>query len=316
MRAVLTVFVLVSVGLLVGDLGLVAGPPDWAAAAELASPPLCGGELVLKPDGTPWVCSFDDEFDATTGDPTQLDRSKWVVQTTAASNFWTGPYPNFACYVDDPNNVSVSDGYLNLTARQESAPFDCHGLGGTTLPTSYTAGEVTTNGTFSQTYGRFEVRAKLPSATVKGLQETLWLWPVDDTKYGAWPDSGEIDFAEFYSQYPTLDVPYIHYQYDASTTDPATDTNVVTNTTDCTINPGSFNDYVAVWEPGTITLSVNGHTCVTDHYVATGLTPPAPFDQPFFLTLTQALGVNTNAFDPATTPLPATTQVDYVRVWK
>jgi hypothetical protein len=43
---------------------------------------------------------------------------------------------------------------------------------------------------------------------------------------------------------------------------------------------------------------------------------PAPFDQPFFILLTQALGVGTNQFDPATTPLPATTSVDYVRVWK
>ena len=41
-----------------------------------------------------------------------------------------------------------------------------------------------------------------------------------------------------------------------------------------------------------------------------------PFDQPFFVALTQALGVDTNVFNPATTPLPATTQVDYVRVWK
>ena len=32
--------------------------------------------------------------------------------------------------------------------------------------------------------------------------------------------------------------------------------------------------------------------------------------------LTQALGIGSNAFDPATTPLPATTQIDYVHVWK
>lgn len=43
---------------------------------------------------------------------------------------------------------------------------------------------------------------------------------------------------------------------------------------------------------------------------------PATFDQPFFMILTQALGIGTNAFDPATTPLPATTQVDWARVWK
>ena len=41
---------------------------------------------------------------------------------------------------------------------------------------------------------------------------------------------------------------------------------------------------------------------------------PAPFDQPFIVALTQALGVGANAVTAAT-PLPATTQIDYVRVW-
>jgi hypothetical protein len=45
-------------------------------------------------------------------------------------------------------------------------------------------------------------------------------------------------------------------------------------------------------------------------------TKPQPFDQPFIIALTQLLGVSNNAFDPAKTPLPASTQVDYVRVWK
>ena len=47
------------------------------------------------------------------------------------------------------------------------------------------------------------------------------------------------------------------------------------------------------------------------------LTKPAPFDQPFIISLTQSLGVATtaNQFDAAT-PLPATMQIDRVRVWK
>jgi hypothetical protein len=43
---------------------------------------------------------------------------------------------------------------------------------------------------------------------------------------------------------------------------------------------------------------------------------PQPFDSPFIVALTEYLGVGTNAFQPGTTPLPASTQVDYVRVWK
>jgi hypothetical protein len=54
---------------------------------------------------------------------------------------------------------------------------------------------------------------------------------------------------------------------------------------------------------------------VTDNWKPL-LAKPAPFDQPFFLALTQALGIGGNAFNPATTPLPATTQIDYVRIWQ
>jgi beta-glucanase (GH16 family) len=279
----------------------------WPASADT---PTCGGQqLPPKADGAQWTCTFDDEFDATTGDASALNTSWWTPQVTATSGYTTG-WPYVACYVDSPNNISVSDGALHLTARQESAPFSCAGAG-----TQYTSGMVSTTGHFSQTYGRFEVRAKLPPATVPGLQETLWLWPVDDKRYGSWPGSGEIDFSEFYSQYSNLDIPYIHYDYDKTTTDHATNTNVVT-AYNCTIDISQYNDYAVTWSPGTISITVNGATCLIDNYVPSNVSSPAPFDQPFFISLTQALGVGTNAFNPSSTPLPATTSVDYVRVWK
>ncbi len=118
----------------------------------------------------------------------------------------TGPVGYLACYVNSPNSISVSGGALDLTARREAAPFKCAGL-----TTQYTSGMVSTYTSFNQTYGRFEVRARLPQTTVAGLQETLWLWPINDTLYGAWPGSGEVDFSEFHSQYSALDIPYIHY---------------------------------------------------------------------------------------------------------
>ena len=139
---------------------------------------------------------------------------------TATSGYTTGPFGSYACYVSSTNNISVSGGALQLTVRKESSPFTC-GL----FTTQYTAGMVSTYTHFSQTYGRFEVRALLPQTTASGLQETLWLWPLDDTRYGAtWPDSGEVDFSEFYSEYSSLDIPYIHYNYSPATVNPATTT--------------------------------------------------------------------------------------------
>jgi beta-glucanase (GH16 family) len=268
----------------------------------------------MKGDGTQWVCSFDDEFGGSS-----VDANNWTIQTTAATGFHSGA----ECFVNRPNNLSVSNGTLKLTARQEAAPFLCASpLGSYT--TQYTSGTVNGFNKFAQAYGLFEVRAKLPAATVKGLQETLWLWPVDSVKYGAWPGSGEIDFAEFYSQYAGWNIPYLHYNLDQTALNWTTNANVYTAWPapyaqpgmNCTYDSANFNTYAVLWEPGRITLRVNGQNCIVDNYSANGLASPAPFDQPFFLALTQELGIGDNAFTAGVTPLPATTEVDYVRIWK
>jgi beta-glucanase (GH16 family) len=201
------------------------------------------------------------------------------------------------CYVDNPSTISESGGYLNLSAVKVPT-FTCVG----NYTSQYETGMVTTRSLFTQTYGAFEVNAKLPVSTAPGLQETFWLYPQNLT-YGKWPASGEIDFAEFYSQYPNLDVPYIHYNYSSS------DPNVTAY--NCTINPSQFNTYGVDWTPTSITVLDNGNVCLTDSW----LNGPAPFNQPFFIALTQALGLSGSNAVNANTPLPATTQIDWVRAW-
>jgi hypothetical protein len=51
-------------------------------------------------------------------------------------------------------------------------------------------------------------------------------------------------------------------------------------------------------------------------YVTNPDLAPEPFDQPFFLAFTSALGIGNNRFVPGTTPLPATMHIDWVRVWQ
>ena len=70
---------------------------------------------------------------------------------------------------------------------------------------------------------------------------------------------------------------------------------------------------MATWTPTSILIQVDGTTCLVDNYSAAGADP---FAQPYFVALTQALGIGSNAFNPWGTPLPATTTIDYVRVWK
>jgi beta-glucanase (GH16 family) len=275
--------------------------PNPAPAVQTAAPAGCSGDTPRTPDGTLWTtCSFFDDF----LNETSLDPTKWIVQQTATSGYHSGQ----ECFEDSPNNVSVSGGTLNLTVRQESSSFLCPGL---PVPyfTSYTSGMVSTYQRFSQTYGLFEVRAKLPVSAVQGLQETFWLWPVDSQLYGSvFPDSGEIDFAEFYSQYPNTDIPYIHYN------DSPFDSNVTSDS--CDPSPGQFHTYGVEWTTTTLTVLMDGQTCLVDQWHPLfPETKPEPFDQPFMISLTQALGILTNQFEPGQTPLPATTQVSWVRVW-
>ncbi len=203
---------------------------------------------------------------------------------------------------------SPPGGTLKLTARKEAAPFNCTSA----FTTQYTSGSVSTaQGRFSQAYGRFEIRAKVPPAQVKGLQSSLWLWPDDAYHYGAPPASGEIDIAEMFSQYPDRAIPYVHYN-PLLLTDPLATNNLCFIT-----NISAFHTYTLVWSASNIASYYDGQLCLVDSWVpALPLQKPQPFDQPFFVALTQALGVGTNDFNPTTTPLPATTEVDYVRVWK
>jgi beta-glucanase (GH16 family) len=272
-----------------------------ADAAYWSGEPICGTPIP-KATGGYWQCTFADAFGGKA-----LDPYKWIPQRTDTSGFTNGPT---ACFVASPNNISVSNGTLKLTARKEPSPFTCKNPLGD-FRTQYTSGMVSTyGGRFSQTYGRFEIRARVSSAKVPGLHSALWLWPVNATRYGPRPASGEIDIAELYSAYPDRAIPYIHYI--PSEPDPN-----VTNTSCMIPNPAAFHTYVLEWTRSAIKIIYDGKMCLVDTWhPAAPLVSPQPFDQPFFIALTQALGVGTNAFNAASTQLPATTEIEYVRVWK
>ena len=70
-----------------------------------------------------------------------------------------------------------------------------------------------------------------------------------------------------------------------------------------------------------MTTYYDGMACLTDTYAPYVDEPrhrrPAPFNQPFFLSLTVALGdFNGDQYRPGVTPLPATMKVDWVRAWQ
>ena len=296
-----------AIGAALGASG--GGPGTTTSTAAGANPASeCSGTTppVAAPAGG-WQCTFDDEFNGTS-----LDTSKWQPQLSSTSGYSTGAAPDLVCYVDNPQTISESGGTLNLSVVQTPTPQPC----GQTQ-TQYEGGMVSSYEIFSQRYGFFEARAKLPASALDGLQETLWLYPENETLFGPFPDSGEIDYGEFYSEFPTTDVPVVHYP--GSQDDPNATNDY------CAIagaqTAGQFNTYALLWTPTTITAYFNGMPCITDTYAPYVQGPdaaPGPFNQPFFMAFTAALGVGTDSPEgqDMSQELPATTSLDWMRVWQ
>jgi beta-glucanase (GH16 family) len=275
--------------------------PPTTQAPPVTAPPARGcGDAVTKADGTPWVCTWADDFDGTA-----LDASHWSPMLTKVTAFSTGG----ECMLDRPENLQVRDGALHLIARHELEAFTCESnTPKKNFSTQVTSAMVTTLGKWDQAFGRFEVRAQLPTARVPGIATSFWMWPRDPTKYGYWPASGELDLMEWYSRHPDMILPYFHYT--------AQDGGTNQTTYKCRLaNVSDWHTYTLEWTTETLTMLIDGRTCLVNKWNALLLQRPAPFDQPFSLSLSQSIGPARD-YQPGVTPMPAETVVDYVRVWR
>jgi beta-glucanase (GH16 family) len=282
---------------LAGFASVQAIEPTGNAAAAAESD-ACG-TVVTKADGSNWACSFVDNFDGSS-----LDRSKWLVQQTKLTGFYSG----WTCFVDTDKNLQVTGGALLLTARRESRRYNCTSpYGG--FSSDYTGAGIITQPELAQTYGRFEVRAKFPNVGKAGVHGGFWMYPPKLT-YGKWPLSGEIDVAEWWSSDPTLVMPTLHYQGEKVWVDNGYNCRVST--------PTDYHVYTVEWLPTGFKFFIDGQMCWSR--TPTPDAPqvaPQPFDHPFSMILSFGVGPEsgTNAVTRKT-PLPATFTVDYAKSWR
>lgn len=270
---------------------------DAAVAVPAKSADACGPRLPKKGGGQ-WRCSFVENFRGKA-----LNRKKWIVQDTRRTGFWSGD----TCYTPGTDNVKVWRGRLVLRARK--GPLVNCGTAVHSLFTRYTGGMVGTKGYFSQTYGRFEVRAKYPTTNKKGVIGGFWMNPATLT-YGRWPESGEIDVAEWWSKTPTQVIPSLHYDGRVRAVDSGFDCRVRT--------PTQFHKYTLIWRPTVMRFYIDGKQCF-----ARSWTPdppqvaPQPFDHPFSMIVFVGVPRRTGRHSPTPeTKFPARYVVDYAKAWR
>lgn len=109
------------------------------------------------------------------------DNSKWDYEKGYARNKELQYYT-----VARNENATVTNGYLTITAKNDSLA-----AGSKVYP--ITSASLTTKGKKDWTYGRIEVRAKIPSSL--GTWPAIWMLGTDIKSEG-WPAAGEIDILE------------------------------------------------------------------------------------------------------------------------
>ena len=191
---------------------------------------LTPSNFALPVNTSTMTMTFDDEFNVLNAGP-----SGQTWQTTI-SNGRTLPANHEAEYYSDStvgvNPFSIKNGILDITATP-----------GKNLPNglTYTSGLLSTQKSFSQLYGYFEMRAELPAGA--GMWPAFWLLPAN----GAWPP--ELDVMEMLGNDPSKIYTTTH-----STTEPMNSiASYVPNTS------AGFHTYGALWSAFTVNWYMDGN---------------------------------------------------------
>jgi beta-glucanase (GH16 family) len=249
------------------------------------------------------IITFCDDFLARdNSNDNGVDITKWAFQTGDGSQYGIPGWGNNEAQYYREDNAFVEDGLLNIQLKNEA-------YGGK----NYTSARLWTNNIFSQTYGRFEARIKLPLGD--GLWPAFWLLP-DNTTYGTWAANGEIDIMEARGRVPNEASGAIHYG--------GVWPNNVYSSQTYTFPMGQsiqdFHEYAIEWTENKIQWFINDELYyeTSDWYSENG-DYPAPFNTDFYIILNLAVGgvFDGNILpDPAIFNLPVLMQVDYVRVFQ
>lgn len=268
-------------------LGITCSLATLAATASAADP---------SPSLHGWKLIWSDEFKSK-----QVDSKKWNLLLREQSKHGELQY-----YV--PDEVYAENGCLRLRSRERA-----YGS------MRYTSGRLDTSGKSAPTYGRFDIRAKLPGG--KGLWPAHWLYPqnrdwameyrmaeaVATGKERLIPEHrpwySEIDIMEFLGHEPTVVYGTLHYY--SFEGQKRTSSGTWRGDIDFTKD---FHVYTLEWEPNELRWFIDGKFL---HATTNGIP-----HTPHYLILNTAVGGAWPGNPDATTVFPQYHDIDYVRVYQ
>jgi len=228
-----------------------------------------------------------DEFDV----PGNPDTTKWNYDIGTGSNGWGNGESQY--YTDRTNNVLVANGVLKIIAQKENYQGSL-----------YTSTRLKTQGKFDFTYGKVEVRAKLPIGG--GTWPAIWMLGSNISTVG-WPACGEIDIME-------------HVGNNQGTVQSALHTP---SSYGNTVNKGSqyladvstaFHVYAVEWDSTQMIFSVDGNVYYT-YNPSTKNSSTWPFDASQFIILNVAMGGSFGGVIDSNF-VQSTMEIDYVRIYQ
>jgi beta-glucanase (GH16 family) len=157
----------------------------------------------------------------------------------------------------------------------------------------YSSGMIQSYHTHTQTYGYFEMRAKLPAG--QGVWPAFWLLPAD----GSWPP--EIDILEVLGHEMDTLHTTVHTNESHRHTSKGTSTVVPDMSLD-------FHTYGVDWQADYITWYFDG---VQVFKAAT----PSDLNKPMYMIANITVGGNWPGMPDENTPWPAEMQIDYIRAY-
>lgn len=201
-------------------------------------------------------------------------------------------------YTDNrTENARVRNGFLIIEAHREQ-----------TETRDYSSARLVSKHKGDWTYGRVNVRAKLPKGV--GVWPAIWMLPTN-WEYGGWPRSGEIDIMEFVGYMPDSLFGTVHTERFNHIKGTQVSKGVYSGTLS-----SDFHEYSIEWNKEKIEFYFDGELYLTFHNNHDG--PEAwPFDRDFHLVLNIAVGGNWGGKMGVDESIwPQKMLVDYVRVYQ